>query len=323
MREASRRLAKMKVYKSIEEFKPLEYAAVTSGTFDGVHYGHQQILAKVSNIAKENNGESVIITFWPHPRLVLYPDQQDLKLLTTFEEKAELLEKLGIDHLLRIPFTREFSELTSEEFIKKILIETIGTKKLVIGYDHRFGRNREGTFEHLKSNSSKYGFDVVEIPKQEIDSVAVSSTKIRKAIQEGRITEANEYLGRSYSFEGIVVKGNMIGRQIGFPTANIDTRDQSKLIPSDGIYAVRVISREKEFGGMLYIGNRPVLKDTKRSIEVNIFDFNEDIYGETLKLHMIAKIREDKFFENINELGVQLSKDKEIALELLSKVKNG
>ena len=309
----------MKVYNSIEEFTPLNFAVVTSGTFDGVHYGHQQILRKVSKIATENNGESVIITFWPHPRLVLFPDQQDLKLLTTFEEKVQLLTDLGIDHLLKIPFTREFSELSSQEFIDQILIKILGTKRLVIGYDHRFGKNREGSFDHLVANSSRYGFQVVEIPKQEIDSVAVSSTKIRKALQEGKIPEANEYLGRPYSLEGIVIKGNMLGRKIGFPTANIEVRDEYKLIPADGIYAARITSRQKQFGGMLYIGNRPVLQQSQRSIEVNIFDFNEDIYGEIITIKMIRRIRDDGYFKSMEELGLQLAKDKEIVKQILLK----
>jgi riboflavin kinase/FMN adenylyltransferase len=309
----------MKVYNSIEEFTPLNFAVVTSGTFDGVHYGHQQILRKVSKIATENNGESVIITFWPHPRLVLFPDQQDLKLLTTFEEKVQLLTDLGIDHLLKIPFTREFSELSSQEFIDQILIKILGTKKLVIGYDHRFGKNREGSFDHLVANSSRYGFQVVEIPKQEIDSVAVSSSKIRKALQEGKIPEANEYLGRPYSLEGIVIKGYMLGRKIGFPTANIEVRDEYKLIPADGIYAARITSRQKQFGGMLYIGNRPVLQQSQRSIEVNIFDFNEDIYGEIITIKMIRRIRDDGYFKSMEELGLQLAKDKEIVKQILLK----
>ncbi|HEX9650761.1 MAG TPA: bifunctional riboflavin kinase/FAD synthetase [Cyclobacteriaceae bacterium] len=309
----------MKVYNSIEEFTPLNFAVVTSGTFDGVHYGHQQILRKVSKIATENNGESVIITFWPHPRLVLFPDQQDLKLLTTFEEKVQLLTDLGIDHLLKIPFTREFSELSSQEFIDQILIKILGTKKLVIGYDHRFGKNREGSFDHLVANSSRYGFQVVEIPKQEIDSVAVSSSKIRKALQEGKIPEANEYLGRPYSLEGIVIKGNMLGRKIGFPTANIEVRDEYKLIPADGIYAARITSRQKQFGGMLYIGNRPVLQQSQRSIEVNIFDFNEDIYGEIITIKMIRRIRDEGYFKSMEELGLQLAKDKEIVKQILLK----
>ena len=309
----------MKVYNSIEEFISLKFAVVTSGTFDGVHYGHQQILQKVSKIARENNGESVIITFWPHPRLVLFPDQQDLKLLSTFEEKVQLITELGIDHLLKIPFTREFSELSSQEFIEQILIKIIGTKRLVIGYDHRFGKNREGSFDHLVANAPKYGFQVVEIPKQEIDSVAVSSTKIRKALQEGKIHEANEYLGRPYSLEGIVIKGNMLGRKIGFPTANIEVRDEHKLIPADSIYAVRVTSREMQFGGMLYIGNRPVLKQSQKSIEVNIFDFNEDIYGELIKIQMIRKVRDDGYFNSMQELGLQLAKDKEIVKQILLK----
>jgi len=307
----------MKVYNGLEEFKPLEFAVVTSGTFDGVHIGHRKILERVKKIAKDNNGQSVIITFWPHPRLVLFPDQQDLRLLTTLEEKEELIQELEIDHLLKIPFTREFSELSSQQFIEEVLIKRINTKKLVIGYDHRFGRNREGSFEHLQQNSQKYGFEVEEIPRQEIENVAVSSTKIRKAIVEGKIEEANEYLGREYSFSGIVIKGEMVGRVIGFPTANIEITNPYKLIPADGIYAARVLSKHKNFLGMLYIGNRPTLNGSTRSIEVNIFDFNQNIYGEVLKVSLVKRIRDDAVYSNLEELKIQLAEDKRIALKIL------
>jgi len=307
----------MRVYNGLNEFEPLEFAVVTSGTFDGVHIGHQKILERVNKIARANQGESVIITFWPHPRHVLFPDQQDLKLLTTFEEKIELIKEAGIDHLLKIPFTREFSELSSQEFIEEVLIKTINTKKLVIGYDHRFGKNREGSFEHLIKNAAEYGFEVEEIPKQEIDNVGVSSTKIRRALLDGKVEEANEYLGRDYSFSGIVVKGEKVGRQMGFPTANIEIMNPYKLIPNDGIYAVKIQSGSDSFSGMLYIGNRPTLKGGTRSIEVNIFDFDSDIYGESLTIYLVKKIRDDAFYENLEELRLQLFEDKKIAREIL------
>ncbi|MCI0750858.1 MAG: riboflavin biosynthesis protein RibF, partial [Flammeovirgaceae bacterium] len=244
----------MKIYHGIDDFVRLPYAVVTSGTFDGVHVGHQKILARVKEIAARNKGETVVITFWPHPRMVLHPEDKSLKLLNTFEEKAALLKTQGIQHLVRIPFTKEFSQLTSEEFIHKILVDTIGTKKLVIGYDHHFGKNREGSFEQLKIAAPQYGFDVEEITRQEVDHISVSSTKIRHALESGDIETASHLLGQPYSITGRVMPGDKIGRLIGFPTANLEIDSQYKLIPSDGIYAVRVSLEHDWFEGMLYIG---------------------------------------------------------------------
>src|SRR5688572_31178237 len=230
----------MKIYHGVEDFIRLTNAVVTSGTFDGVHVGHSKILARLREIAFKANGETVVITYWPHPRLVLHPEDTSLKLLNTFEEKAELLKQQGIQHLLRIPFTREFSHLSSEEFITQIIVETIGTKKLIIGYDHHFGKNREGSFEQLKLNAPKYGFEVEEIPRQDVDHVGVSSTKIRKALEEGDIDTATHFLGHTYGITGRVVKGDKLGRILGYPTANIEIETTYKLIPPDGIYAVTV-----------------------------------------------------------------------------------
>lgn len=308
----------MKIYHGIEDFKRLEYAVVTSGTFDGVHVGHQKILSRLKEIARKNNGETVVITFWPHPRLVLYPEQTDLKLLNTFEEKAELLRRQGIDHLVRIPFTKEFSNLTSEQFIKMVLVEAIGTKKLVIGYDHRFGKNREGSFEHLKENASVYGFEVEEIPRQDIDHVAVSSTKIRNALLAGDVKTSGELLGRPYSVTGRVIKGEKIGRIIGFPTANIEVDFRHKLIPADGSYAVKILQGGKEYSGMMNIGYRPTVSGKTKTIEVHIFDFNQEIYGEALTVMFIERIRDERKFNDIEALKEQLQKDKEKAKQILN-----
>jgi riboflavin kinase / FMN adenylyltransferase len=247
----------------------------------------------------------------------LYPEDDTLKLLNTFEEKAELLKDQGIQHLIRIPFTKEFSQLTSEQFILEVLVKTIGTRKLVIGYDHHFGKNREGSFEQLKINAPRYGFEVEEIPRQEVDHVAVSSTKIRKALEEGDIDTANHFLGQPYRLSGRVVTGDRIGNTIGFPTANIEIDTKYKLIPSDGIYAVKVRHAHRTYGGMLYIGYRPTLQGTRRNIEVNIFDFNENIYGESLTIHFIKMLRGDQTFTGLDELKIQLEKDKKDALEVL------
>ncbi len=307
----------MKIYHGIDDFTRLDYAVVTSGTFDGVHVGHQKILDRLREIASRNNGETVVITFWPHPRLVLHPEDDTLKLLNTFEEKAELLKEQGIQHLIRIPFTKEFSQYTSEEFIQKILVETIGTKKLVIGYDHRFGHNREGSFEQLKINAPRYGFEVEEIPRQDVDHVGVSSSKIRKALEEGDIDTTSHFLARPYALTGRVVMGDKLGRLLGYPTANIEIDTKYKLIPADGIYAVTVLHEHTTYKGMLYIGNRPTVNGTKRNIEVNIFDFAKDIYGESLTLYFHKLIRGDARFSDLEGLKVQLGIDKQDALRIL------
>jgi riboflavin kinase/FMN adenylyltransferase len=310
----------MKIYHGLDDFTRLEYAVVTSGTFDGVHVGHQKILKRLHELAQKNGGETVVITYWPHPRLVLHPEDESLKLLNTFEEKTELLKEQGIQHLIRIPFTKEFSHLTSEEFIVKIIVETIGTKKLVIGYDHRFGKNREGSFEQLKLNAPRYGFEVEEITRQDIDHIGVSSTKIRHSLESGDLETATHLLGMSYSITGRVVKGDKLGRLLGFPTANIEVDSKYKLIPCDGIYAVTVKYEHATFGGMLYIGNRPTVNGTKRNIEVNIFEFSEDIYGESITIYFHKLIRGDMKFNDLEELKVQLYKDKIDSLAILNKV---
>lgn len=307
----------MKIYHTLEDFTRLRYGIVTSGTFDGVHVGHQKILQRLNEIAAKNNGETVVISFWPHPRLILKPEEPFMKLLNTFEEKAELLRQQGINHLIRIPFTREFSQISSQEFITKILVDTIGTKKLVIGYDHRFGKNREGSFEQLKINAPAYGFDVEEIPKQEVDHVGVSSTRIRKALSEGDIDTANHFLGRPYSLSGRVIKGDKLGRVLGFPTANIDLDSHDKLIPAEGIYVVKVMHEMKTYGGMLYIGTRPTVNGTRRSIEVNIFEFDKDIYGETIQISFLKLLRTDSKFNDLESLKHQLQRDKESSLQVL------
>jgi riboflavin kinase/FMN adenylyltransferase len=312
----------MKIYHGLDDFTRLKYAVVTSGTFDGVHVGHQKILTRLSEIAQKNNGKTVVLTFWPHPRLVLHPEDESLKLLNTFEEKAALLKEQGIQHLIRIPFTKEFSHLSSLDFIQKILVDTIGTKKLVIGYDHRFGHNREGSFEQLKLNAPAYGFDVEEIPRQDVDHVGVSSSRIRKALEEGDIETATHFLNAPYSMTGRVVMGDKLGRILGYPTANIEIETRYKLIPADGIYAVTVMHEHTLYKGMLYIGNRPTVNGTKRNIEVNIFDFNKEIYGESLTIYFHKLIRGDSKFSDLEGLKAQLAIDKRDALQILQSISN-
>ena len=307
----------MKIYDGLQDFKRLPYAVVTSGTFDGVHIGHQKIIKRLTAAAQQGPGESVLITYWPHPRLVLHADSKDLKLLSTFEEKAALLESYGIEHLVKIPFTPEFSKLTSQEFIQQVLIDAIGTKKLVIGYDHRFGRNREGSFEHLMANKQQYGFEVKEIPRQDVEHVGVSSSRIRHALEEGKVEVAAAYLGRHYSFTGQVVAGDKIGRSLGFPTANLHIPESYKLIPADGVYAVAVEHECQQWQGMLNIGVRPTVGGEDHRQEVHIFDLDKDLYDRSLKISLIRQIRQELKFNSLEELTRQLEKDKKEALFIL------
>jgi riboflavin kinase/FMN adenylyltransferase len=308
----------MKIYHNLDDFSPLPLAVVTSGTFDGVHLGHQKILDRLKEVAQKHGGETVVITFWPHPRLVLNPIDTKLKLLNTFEERIELIKEQGIQHLLRIPFTKEFSNISSTDFIQKILVEKIGTRKLVIGYDHHFGKNREGSFEQLKLNGPRFGFDVEEIPRQEVDSVGISSTKIRTALESGTVEIAKSLLGRPFSISGRVVQGEKLGRMLGFPTANLDLDSHYKLIPAEGIYAVLVTHEETRYQGMLYIGQRPTVGGVHQTIEVNIFDFNKSVYGETLRVEFMSSIRKDMKFSDLEALKKQLQLDRESALKLLN-----
>lgn len=309
----------VKVYTNIEDFKSIPNPVVTTGTFDGVHLGHQKIISRLKEIAKTENGETVLLTFYPHPRMVLFPDDNELKMLNTQQEKIDLLEQYGIDHLIIYPFTKEFSRLTSVEFVRNILVNTIQTKRLVIGYNHHFGRNREGSFEHLKEYGPLYGFDVEEIPAKDIDSIEISSTKIRNALLSGDVKTANNYLGHNFSITGKVVGGKKLGRTIGYPTANIDINDKYKIIPADGVYAVNVIHDGKILEGMLNIGNNPTVEGKGRSIEVNIFNFDKEIYGDDATIIFIERLRDEVKFNGLEQLKEQLAKDKENAIQALSK----
>ncbi len=310
----------MKVYTDIDQFKGVKFPVVTSGTFDGVHLGHQKVIRRLKEIAEQNKGETVLLTFYPHPRMVLFPDDNGLRLLNSQEEKIALLQGQGVDHLIIYPFTRQFSRLSSVNFIRDILVNKIGTKKLVIGYNHHFGRNREGSFEHLKEYGPVYGFQVEEIPAQDIENIEISSTKIRQAIQAGNIRAANTFLGYPYVLSGTVVKGKELGRKLGYPTANIVLSDACKLSPADGIYVVEVIYGEATYKGMLSIGMNPTVNGTERTIEVNILNFDKDIYGDKLVVHFIDKIRDEAKFDSLEKLKEQLGKDRQQTLNTFAKL---
>lgn len=307
----------MNLHYQLTDFEPLKNAVVTSGTFDGVHIGHQQILSRLNEVAQKTGGESVVLTFWPHPRMVVSPDSNELKLLSTIDEKIVQLASYGVQHLLVLPFTREFSEQSAEKYVQDILIDKIGTKTLVIGYDHRFGKNREGGFDYLKANENRYGIALEEISRQEIDALTISSTKIRTALLQGNIELANQLLGRPYSFTGIVVKGRQLGRQLGFPTANVQVRENYKLIPTNGVYAVKVLVRGSWLNGVMNIGNRPTVEGIGRTQEVHIMNFADDIYGECLTINLISFIRSEMKFDGLDKLKEQIQLDFSKAKQLL------
>jgi riboflavin kinase/FMN adenylyltransferase len=293
-----------------KQFIPVPDLVLTDGTFDGVHTGHQAILKRIVALAKQKSGKSAVLTYWPHPRTVLKPEEPYLPQLSSLEEKAEKFAAIGIDYLIVIPFTPQFAQLSWKDFIYEVIVSHIQPQTLVVGYDHRFGKNREGNFENLKAEAQKLAIQVEEITKQEIDTVAVSSTKIRTALQHGDITTANSYLGHEYSFKAKVVKGQQLGRTIGFPTANCIPVFAQKLIPADGVYAVRCSIDGKSYKGMLNIGFRPTVNGTERTIEVHIIDFDADIYNKEIEIAFLRFIRPEQKFNDIHALRSQLLADK-------------
>jgi riboflavin kinase/FMN adenylyltransferase len=309
----------IQVHKNLNDLPKFKNAVVTIGTFDGVHLGHQQIINQLNNEAASINGETVIITFHPHPRKIVSGGTSDVKILTTLEEKIELLNKHGVQHLVVVPFTDEFSEQSAEEYVKDFIVSKFQPHTIIIGYDHHYGKGRKGDYHLLEKMGEQYGYTVKEISEHILNEITISSTKIRGALLHNDITTANAFIGHKYFFSGVIIEGDKIGRTIGYPTANIKMNDEEKLVPGDGVYAVDVIlnkdcSRHK---GMMYIGTRPVVNGKYRVIEVNIFDFDKDIYGETLKVELHHFIREDLPFKGLEELKVQLRKDKEATLAKL------
>jgi riboflavin kinase/FMN adenylyltransferase len=307
----------MKTYHHIDEFKPVKNAVVTIGTFDGVHLGHRKIISRIKELADSVGGETVILTFFPHPRMILHPEDENIKLITTITEKAALLEQLGVDHLIITPFSRDFSNQSPEDYIRDVLVSKIGTKKIVIGYDHRFGKDRRGGLSDLLRLSPVYGFEVIEIPEQDIHDVAVSSTRIREALLGDNIQLANEFLGYPFFITGKVIRGDQIGRTIGYPTANIQIEEKYKLIPADGIFAVKVQHDGTEYKGMAYIGSRPTINGMTRNIEVNLFDFNKEIYNATIRMEFHNFVRGDVKFDGLDALKLQIAQDKVDVLRLL------
>lgn len=306
----------MEVIENYKNFTDSKKSIVTIGTFDGVHIGHQKIIEELVATAKKENCNSVLLTFFPHPRMVLQKDNS-IKLINTIDERIEILKKTGLDYLIIHPFNKEFSRLSAFDFVRDILVNHLHTFQLVVGYDHRFGRNREGDFEQLEEYGEMYDFSVQEIPAQDINAISVSSTKVRKALAEGEIKKVTKYLGHAFSISGIVVKGEQLGNTIGYPTANLEVKESYKLIPKKGAYLVKSKINGIYVDGMMNIGIRPTVKGVHQTIETHFFDFDADLYGEKLQIELIEFLREERKFESVDALKNQLAEDKKKSLSLL------
>lgn len=298
----------MNIFNKIQDFKSDSPTTVTLGTFDGVHLGHKKIIERLTQHSPDKH-QSLVLTFFPHPRMVLQ-EKSDIKLLNTIEEKAELLEKAGLQNLIIHPFDQSFSQLSAEEFVKEILVNQFNVGKIIIGHDHRFGKNRSADIHDLIAFGQKYHFDVEQISAQEIDEVSISSTKIRNALQDGNIHLANEYLGYNYFLTGIIVKGKQLGRTIGFSTANLKIEEDYKLIPQNGVYVVKSFINEKEVFGMMNIGTNPTVGGQTQTIETNFLDFSDNLYDKKLKIELLHRIRSEEKFASLEALKEQISKDK-------------
>lgn len=306
----------MKEHHSTALFKSNKGTMVTIGTFDGVHIGHKSILKRLTESAKKDDLDSVLLTFFPHPRMVLQKETH-LELLNTLNEKKELLSHEGLDHLVIHPFTKEFSRLTAIEYVRDILVNQLGAKKVIIGYDHRFGRNRTANINQLKEFGKTYGFEVEEISAKELNEVTISSTKIRNALAEGNITTANNFLGYNYSLQGIIVKGKGIGKSLGYPTANLKVEDSHKLIPKNGVYLTEGFIEGEKVIGLTNIGTNPTVGGKKITIETYFLDWNKELYGKQITLHFIKKIREEATFHSIDALKEAIQKDEQVARNYL------
>jgi riboflavin kinase/FMN adenylyltransferase len=306
----------LKIYKSLSKFKSNSKNFVTIGTFDGVHVGHQKVLKKLIKGAHKKKSETILLTFFPHPRMVLQKDV-DIKLINTIDERIELLEKLGLDHLIIQKFTKKFSNQSALDFVRDVLKSTLNTQKLFVGYDHQFGKNREGDFKQLQEYGRTYKFGVKEISEKELDEITISSTKIRKALEAGFIEKVNEYLGYEFMLNGKVIKGQNLGEKIGFPTANLYIKETYKLIPKTGAYVVCSTIKSKKVFGMMNIGYRPTVKGKHQTIEIHFFDFNKNLYNKKIKIEVLKFLRNEKKFESIDDLKKQLQLDKENSLKLI------
>jgi len=309
----------LKVFSSICEFNSTKKTIVTIGTFDGVHIGHQKIIKKLIQETNNADSESLILTFFPHPRMVLH-ETSSIKLLNSINEKTSLLDKMGLDNLVIHPFDREFSNLSAEEFVKTILVDTFNIQKIIIGYDHRFGKNRSANMDDLIEFGEKYGFEVEQISAQEVDSVSVSSTKIRDAIANGTMSIANEYLGYDYLLSGKIIQGKQLGRTIGFPTANIKIKENYKLIPKNGVYIVNSVIQGKTVFGIMNIGLNPTVNGEDLSIEVHFLNFNADLYNTEITVSVMDRIRDEKKFTSIDLLKSQIQEDKNYAISYIDKL---
>ncbi len=308
----------MKIYRNINEYNESKSSVVTIGTFDGIHKGHQKIFNKVINASKQSNLLSVVLTFFPHPRIILNK-YNNVKMIDTLNEKIDHLEKIGIDHLIIHPFNKKFSLLSADQFIREYLVYKLKLKHIIIGYDHRFGKGREASISDLKEYSSEYNFIVDEIDAQEIEKIAISSTKIRNSINKGNLETTKKYLGRYFSLSGKVVKGDGLGKQIEYPTANILIEENYKIIPKDGVYYIKTKIDNKLYNGMMNIGHRPTIGSKEKSIEVNLFNFDREIYNKILSVDVVEKIRDEIKFSSIDALKAQLAKDEKHCLKLINK----
>lgn len=313
---------KMQVHRQAQEFNPARGSVITIGTFDGVHLGHRTILKKVADQAKARDLNAVLLTFFPHPRMVVQK-QTDLKLLNTLEEKIQLLEAIGIDHLVIHPFTKEFSRLTALEYVRDLLVNQLKAKKIIIGYDHRFGRNRTANIDDLKEFGMVYDFEVEEISAQQIDEVAISSTKIRKALESGEVEIANTYLGGAYPLSGTVIHGQSLGHTLGYPTANFVIEEPYKLIPMQGVYLCKTQIDGQEFFGVTNIGTNPTVGGVDQRVESHFLGLSADLYGRPLKLELLSRIRDQKVFPDLSALKSAIAADIERAQNLIPKFNTG
>ena len=308
----------MKIFNNIQSYSSEKESILTIGTFDGVHIGHNKILTKLVEESKKNNLSSLIMTFFPHPRMVLQKSQE-IKMIDTIDEKIHLFEKTGVDNLIIQPFDENFSKIRAKEFVEEILVKKLKIKYIIIGYDHRFGKDREASVDDLKKFGLNYMFTVEEIAAQEIHSIAISSTKIRNAILKGEIKKCNEYLGRNFMLTGEVVYGDSLGKKINFPTANIKIPETYKIIPKNGVYLVKAIINSEIYFGMMNIGVRPTIGGKNKSLEIHFFNFKDNIYNKTISVEIICKIRDEEEFSSIDELKIQLKKDEQFCLKLINK----